>query len=341
MTSTPPPDTLILTQPEVRRLLPMRRCMDLMAEVLKSLARGECVNPLRSAMHLPDGRGLLGMMPGLSGTPDALGLKVVTVFPGNHGTPYDAHQGLVVLFDPEFGLPTAILDASEVTAIRTAAVSGVATELLARDDSTELAILGSGVQGRTHLEAMLEARRFERVRVYSPTEANRRAFAERESARHGIAVEAVASAEEAVRDADVICTVTSSREPVLQGSWIAPGAHINAVGSSIKTTRELDTEAVVRSRLFVDRRESTVNEAGDFLFPKAEGAIDDSHIVGEIGEILLGQVGGRETQDEVTLFKSLGLAVEDLAAAHHVLERARAEGVGVSVPLGGLRHGAD
>ena len=332
------PDTLILTQPEVRRLLPMRACMDLMAEALRSLGRGEGINPLRSAMRLPEERGILGLMPGMSGSPDALGLKVVMVFPGNHGTPYDAHQGLVVLFDTQYGLPTAIVDASEVTAIRTAAVSGVATELLAREDATELAILGSGVQARTHLEAMLEARPFHRARVYSPTEANRRAFAERESERHGIAVEAVASAEDAARDADVICTVTSAREPVLKGAWIAPGTHVNAAGSSVKFTRELDTEAVVRARLFVDRRESTVNEAGDFLLPKDEGAIDDAHIVGEIGEILLAEVAGRESAEEITLFKSLGLAVEDLVSAHYVLERARAEGVGVSVPLGGLRH---
>ena len=332
------PDTLILTQPEVRRLLPMRACMDLMAEAFRSLGRGEGINPLRSAIRLPGDRGILGLMPGMSGSPEALGLKVVTVFPGNHGTPYDAHQGLVVLFDTEYGLPTAILDASEVTAIRTAAASGVATELLAREDATELAIIGSGVQARTHLEAMIEARPIARVRVYSPTEANRLAFAELETERHGITVEAVASAEEAARDADIICTVTSSREPVLKGDWIALGTHVNAAGSSVKFTRELDTEAVVISRLFVDQRESTLNEAGDFLFPKVEGAIDDSHIVGELGEVLLGELNGRETEKEITLFKSLGLAVEDLVSAHYVLERARSEGVGVSVPLGGLRH---
>ena len=332
------PETLILTQPEVRRLLPMRACMDLMAEAFRSLARGEGVNPLRSAMKLHGERGILGLMPGMSGSPEALGLKVVTVFPGNHGTEYDSHQGLVVLFDTEHGLPIAILDASEITAIRTAAASGVATELLAREDATELAIVGSGVQARTHLEAMLEARPIERARVYSPTEANRVAFAEQASERHGIAVEAVESVEEAVRNADIICTVTSSREPILEGEWIALGTHINAAGSSVKFTRELDTDAVASSRLFVDRRESTLNEAGDFLFPKVEGAIDDSHIVGELGEILLGELTGRESEKEITLFKSLGLAVEDLVSAHYVLERARAEGVGVSVPLGGLRH---
>jgi ornithine cyclodeaminase/alanine dehydrogenase-like protein (mu-crystallin family) len=330
-------DTVILTQAEVRRLLPMRACMGLMARVLASLGRDEGMNPLRSAMWLPDRSGSLGMMPGMSGDPEALGLKVVTVFPGNHGTEYDSHQGVVILFDSEVGVPTAILDASEITAIRTAAVSGVATELLARDDAQELAILGSGVQARTHLEAMLEARPFGRARIFSPSEANRNAFAERESARHGIPVEAVRSAEAAVRGADVICTVTSSSEPVLRGDWLEPGVHTNAAGSSVKSARELDTPAVVRSRLFVDRRESTLNEAGDFLFPKAEGAITDDHIVAEIGEILLGEDPGRRGPEEITLFKSLGLAVEDLAAAHYTADRARAQGVGVTVPLGGRR----
>ena len=199
MSGQPGPDTLVLTQPEVRRLLPMRACMDLLAEAFRSLGRGEGINPLRSAIRLPGERGVLGLMPGMSGSPEALGLKVVTVFPGNHGTSYDAHQGLVVLFDTEFGLPTAILDASEVTSIRTAAASGVATELLAREDSMDLAIIGSGVQARTHLEAMIEARPIQRVRVYSPTEANRNAFADMESARQGVPVEPVDSAEEASR----------------------------------------------------------------------------------------------------------------------------------------------
>ncbi len=330
------PDTLVLTQADVRSLLSMERCMDTMAEVLRTLSAGEGINPLRALMRLPDEKGILGMMPGLSAVPEALGIKVVTVFPGNHGTERDAHQGVVLLFDPEQGIPVGIVDASEVTAIRTAAVSGVATRALARDDATELAILGSGVQARTHLEAMLAARPFDSVRVYSPDEEHREGFARRARERHGVAVEAVASAEEAVRGAHVVCTVTSSREPVLEGAWLAPGAHVNAVGSSVKSARELDTEAVVRSRLYVDRRESTVNEAGDYLFPKAEGAVDETHIVGELGEVLLGRVEGRRAPEEITLFKSLGLAVEDIAAARAAVEEARARGMGTTVRLGGL-----
>jgi len=197
------------------------------------------------------------------------------------------------------------------------------------------------VQARTHLEAMLQAREIRRVRVFSPNPEHCAAFAKQESKRHGVEIRACDSAREAVDGADIICTVTSSREPVLLGEWIARGAHINAVGSSIATARELDTHAVVRSRLFVDRRESTVNEAGDYLFPKQEGAIDEDHILGEIGEILLGSVEGRRSREEITLFKSLGLAVEDLAAAHYVYNRAREEQVGTEVELGGMRGAGD
>ena len=331
--------TLVISWSEVRRLLPMERCIELMAEALATLGRGEAENPLRWPMRLPEGRGVLGLMPGYMASPPALGLKIVSVFPHNHGTPYDSHQGVVMLFDVDHGFPTAILDAGEITAIRTAAVSGLATRLLARDDARDLAILGSGVQARSHLEAMRAVRDVRRVRVWSPTAANRQAFAEAESKRHGIEVDAVGSAHEAVTGADLICTVTASREPILRGEWIAPGAHVNAVGSSIATARELDTRALTRARLYVDRRESAVNEAGDFLIPKREGAIGDDHIQGEIGEILLGETQGRRSGEEITLFKSLGLAVEDLQAAHWIVERARAEGIGTEVEIGDIPDG--
>ncbi len=330
--------TLILTQPEIRALLPMRVCIDLMSEALASLARGEAQNPLRRAMRFERNKGLIAMMPGSIQSPPAIGLKVVTVLPGNHGTRWDSHQGVVVLFDPSNGVPQTILDASEITAIRTAAVSGLATRLLAREDACDLAILGSGVQARTHLEAILLVRKVRRVRVFSPDSAQCEAFAQREAARHGVPVEPMSSAREAVLGADIICTTTSSRDPVLAGEWLATGAHVNAVGSSIPSARELDTEAVKRSRLFVDRRESALNEAGDFLVPKSEGAIDDAHIRGELGDILVGKCAGRGSRDEITLFKSLGIAVEDLAAAHFLDLEARKRGIGVFVELGGLRE---
>ena len=329
--------TLILTQPEIRALLPMRECMDLVAEALAGLARGEAENPLRRAMKLADGRSLLGMMPGSLRSPPALGLKVVTVFPGNHGTPYDSHQGVVVLFDAGNGVPRAILDASEVTSIRTAATSGVATRLLAREDAGDLAILGTGVEARTHLEAMICARRIRRVRAFSPNRASREAFAGRASERHAIRVEAADSARAAVEGADIVCTTTSSSMPVLEGAWLAPGAHVNAVGACFRDARELDTAAVVRARLFVDRRESALNEAGDFLIPQREGAIGEDHIQGELGQVIAGRIAGRRSPGEITLFKSLGIAVEDLAAAWHLDRRAREQGVGTLVELGGRR----
>ena len=215
---------------------------------------------------------------------------------------------------------------------------GVATRLLARETADDLAILGSGVQAKTHLAAMIHARPIRRVRVWSRSPEHAAHFAERESQRHGIGVEAVQTAQAAVEGAAVICTTTSAREPILKGEWIAPGTHINAIGSSVAHTRELDTAAVVKARLFVDRRESTVNEAGDFLFPKQEGAVNDDHILGEIGEVLLGRIKGRGTNEEITLFKSLGLAVEDLAAANHIYKKAVEAGIGTAVELGGERH---
>jgi ornithine cyclodeaminase len=277
------------------------------------------------------------MMPAYLETPDALGVKVITVFNGNHGTEYDSHQGVVLLFEADHGSVVAVIDASSVTAIRTAAVSGVATRLLARADAHDLCILGSGVQARTHLEAMRIARQVTRVRVWSRNADAARAFARVQSERQEIVVEAMDSAKDAAEGADIICTTTSAREPILNGEWLAPGAHINAVGSSTPTARELDTHAVARAHLYVDRRESALNEAGDFLIPKTEGVIGDEHIRAELGELLLGTKPGRESPSEITLFKSLGLAVEDVAAAHQIYAQAVQRGVGTLVEMGGKR----
>lgn len=331
--------TLILTQSEVEALLPMETCMDLMADVLRALARGEAENPLRTALVLPDRSGVLGLMPGFVASPPILGLKVVGVFGANDGTELDSHQGMVSLFNEKTGVPLAIVEASAITAIRTAATSGVATRLLAREDAGDLALLGAGVQAQSHLAAMAVARKLRRVRVYSPRPESRRRFAELESAALGFPIEVMESAKAAVLGADLVCTTTSSREPVVEGAWLASGAHVNAAGSSIPTTRELDAEAVKRARMFVDRRESTVNEGGEYLFTLREGAIGEDHILGEIGDLLLERVAGRESEDDITLFKSLGLAVEDLAAARFVVDRALEQGVGTHVDLTGKKHG--
>jgi ornithine cyclodeaminase len=264
----------------------------------------------------------MGLMPAhRKGATPLWSLKALTIVPGNSSRGLDSHQGFVALFDGETGEPRAILNAGGITAVRTAAVSGVATRLLARDDVRTLAILGTGTQGRSHLDAMRAVREFERVVAWSA------------SGRNLDGAESVATVEEAVRDADVVCTVTAVAEPIVRREWLKDGVHINAVGSSIPTTRELDTATMAAASLFVDRRESTVNEAGDFLFPQREGAIGPEHIRAELGEILLGTAPGRTSPEELTVFKSLGLAVEDLAAAEYVLQRAEQEDAGTVVSL--------
>jgi ornithine cyclodeaminase/alanine dehydrogenase-like protein (mu-crystallin family) len=328
----------LLTGSDIERLLPMSSAIAAMEEALRALAQGRAILPLRTVIRLPGGRGAFAAMPAQLDQPNGFGLKVISVFPGNEGTRWDSHQGAVLLFEPEHGTLAAIMDASVLTAIRTAAVSGLATRLLARPDAGDLALLGSGVQARSHLEAMAAVRKLRRVRVWSRQPANREAFVNWARDRVGCPVEATASGVEAVRDADLICTVTSSRQPVLLGEWIADGAHVNAVGSSLPEARELDSSAVAGSRLYVDRRESAVAEAGDFLIPRSEGVITDAHIVGEVGEILTGAAPGRESAAEVTLFKSLGLAIEDVAAAHLVHREAERQGVGLVVELGGVRE---
>jgi ornithine cyclodeaminase len=326
---------LFVNEPSVHELLTMRECIQLMRDALISLAKGDVVLPLRTKVRLPDGSGVLGLMPGYLGAPESFGLKVVTVMPGNHGTLYDSHQGVVMLFGVKHGEPLAIIDATAITAIRTAAASAAATDALANPDAGDLAMIGSGAQARTHLAAMKSVRPLRRVRVWSRTPANAERFANEESEHNGLEVEVCADAKQAVRDADIVCTTTSAREPILNGEWLAPGTHVNAVGACFSTSRELDAEAVRRARLFTDSRESCVNEAGDFLLARAEGAIDDEHLLGELGEVFLGNVPGRVSHDDITIFESLGIAIEDLAAAHFIHRRAVETGAGTWLEWGG------
>jgi ornithine cyclodeaminase len=270
-------------------------------------------------------------MPAYSASLRAIGTKLISVYPGNHGTELDSHQGAVLLFDGENGSLLAMMDAASITAIRTAAVSGVATRLLARTDASTLAILGSGVQARTHLDAMFAVRPFKKVFVWSRDADHARALVSKTPWTEHADFQVVSDARTAVEGADVVCTVTASRESVLHGKWLRPGTHVNAVGASLPTARELDTEAIKRSLVFVDRRESALNEAGDLLIPMKEGALSADHIKGEIGQLLSGHDPGRQNGNEITVFKSLGLAVEDLAAAHYLHDRAKRERAGTWV----------
>jgi ornithine cyclodeaminase len=330
-----PSATLVVSHADVERLLPMAACIDVMADALVAVARGEALLPLRQVLRLHGGRDAFIVMPAILGA--SIGAKVITVFPGNDATPFESHIGVILYFDDVHGRLLAIIDASSVTAIRTAAVSGLATRLLANPDASRLALLGSGVQAMTHLDAMRAVRPIERVRVWSRSTERRERFVTWARAHTGLDVQAAESAEEAVRDAHVICTVSASRDPILHGAWIAPGAHVNAVGASIASARELDSEAVRQSLLYVDRRESAMHEAGDFLMPREEGLIDNAHIRGELGELAAGRVPGRTQPGDRTLFKSLGLAVEDVACARFIHQRALAEGTGTWIEIGGLR----
>lgn len=328
-------ETLFISQDEVPALLSMDQCIEAMRTALSDLARDDGIQPLRPVMWLPDRVGALGMMPGYLGSIDTMGIKTVTVFPGNEGTEYDSHQGTVMLFDGTNGALKAVVDATEITAIRTAAVSAVATDLLARRDASTLAILGAGVQGRSHLEAIPRVRDISKIKIWSRT----RAHAERLVDGSSLAAEVAPDVANAVEGADIICTTTSSPEPILTGSLLSPGSHINAVGSSVPFAREVDAAAMAMAKIFVDRTESALNESGDFLMAREEGAINDDDIVAELGDLLIGEHPGRESDDEITLFDSLGLAVEDIAAADTIYRNAKERGVGHRASFGGRRHG--
>ena len=322
---------LVLSGAEVDGLLPPGECADAMRDALAARARGEVYQPLRMVIR-PDGAaGLMALMPCYLPGPEAgpgapagpggpdpaggYGLKAICIVPGNPARGLDAHQGVVLLSSPQTGEPLAIVNASAVTAIRTAAVSAVATALLARADATELAIIGTGVQARSHLRAISAARPLTRIRVTGRDEARSRRFAEQMRAHTAVPLLACRSAAEAVDGAGIVVTATNSAEPVLRREWLAPGAHINAVGACVPQTRELDTATMAAAALFADSRESVLAESGDFRLAAADGAIGPDHIRAEIGEVLTGRAPGRADDDEVTVFESLGLAVEDLAAA--------------------------
>jgi ornithine cyclodeaminase/alanine dehydrogenase-like protein (mu-crystallin family) len=315
----------VFSEHDVEQLLPMAECIEVMSAALAGLSRGEFHQPLRAAIRPPGAAGLIGLMPAYrSAGRRYFGLKEVCVFPGNPAKGLDTHLGAVLLHSGENGELLAIVNASAITAIRTAAVSAVATRLLARPDARVLAIVGAGVQGRSHLEALPLVREFSEIRIFSRGRGRAEALA---ALDHRARV--TGSAEEAVRGADVVVTATSSAEPWLERGWLGPGTHVNAVGSSVASARELTGETVAAARLYVDRRESTVNESGDYLGAVRDGLVDERHIVAELGDVLTGRAAGRETDQQITLFKSLGLATEDLAAAIHLYERAEERGVTV------------
>lgn len=306
----------------VRELLTMHDCISSTRTAMMLTASGHAVQPIRSVMRVPQQKNLLGMMPGYIEDPRWLGIKVTAVFPENFKLGLSSHQGMICMFEPDSGKPFALVAGSAVTAIRTAAASAVATDALARKDAQTLGIFGYGEQAGTHLESIPLVRNVSNVFVWGRSFESATAFAQTQAVARGLSVSAARSCEEVARSCDILCTLTAADEPFLRGEWLREGVHLNVVGSSIPTTSEIDVEAVRKSRYFTDYTESARALSGDFKRARESGAVEDSHLLGCVGDVLSGKIQGRRSANDVTLFKSLGMASEDLMAAHVVVQRA-------------------
>ena len=308
---------------EVKKLLPMTECIEVMRDLFLNHCQDLVLNPLRAKMWLPENVGVLGMMPAYIKALGVMGIKVISIFPDNYKKGISSHQGQIVLFETETGQLLCSLDAGEITAIRTAAVSGLMTQLLSRSNATQLALIGTGEQADTHLEAILSVRNIEKVTVWSTRREKMEAFAEKQSMKYNITIELKNNIEEAVENADIICTLTPSRTPILKSEWVKKGTHINAVGSSTASARELDSALVAKSKVFIDNYEAAQNEAGDILIPIQEGVITEKHILGDISQLLNQSCVGRVSKDDITLFKSVGIAIEDVASAFYIFKKSK------------------
>jgi ornithine cyclodeaminase/alanine dehydrogenase-like protein (mu-crystallin family) len=304
----------VIEREEVARRLTYDICMPIVRQAMIAFSRGETRQHLRSIIPLAQGH-LFGIMPGALSDRAVFGAKLISIFPENFAKGRQSHQGVVVLFDPESGAPVCVVHAGEITAIRTAAASAVATEVLARTDATRMAILGYGEQAATHARALLKVRDIQAAKVWGRSRDRAESFCRRMSTELGIAFSSATDVQAAVSDADIICTLTGAQEPVLKGAWVRPGTHVNLVGSSMAGPVEVDSDLVVRSRFIADSRDGVLHQGAEFLRAKAAGLIGDAHVVGEIGQVLAGDLVGRRSDQEITIYKSLGHVVQDLASA--------------------------
>jgi ornithine cyclodeaminase/alanine dehydrogenase-like protein (mu-crystallin family) len=319
---------LVLGRDAVRRLLPMKDCIALLRDAMVRAIDPDARLPLRSFLPIPGREDGMGIMPGYLPGADVLGAKVITVFPANFERGLPSHQGVVLMFDTDTGRPAALVDGGEVTAIRTAAATALATDILARPDAAMLTILGYGEQARQHLESISLVRDLKGVRVWGRSIERATAFAEREGAAFPFPVQPVASLADAISGADIVCATTASTDAYLPGALFEPGMHVNLVGSSRATEREADDEAVVRARVYVDYLPSTMAQAGEILSVLRAGLIGEDHIVGQVGEVIAGTAPGRTDPGQITLYKSLGIAAQDLACVDHLYRQAQSQGPG-------------
>ena len=320
----------IINAAGVRKLLPMSECIDAMEPAMIAATTGAISMPPRLVAPLIDESGTLVLMPGSSTELAAFGAKVINLIPDNPARGLPAIQGFIALFDYDSGTPVALIDGAEVTGIRTAAASGLATRLLARPDACSCGIFGNGVQAVTHIDAMRAVRPVDEIIVWGRNPDKVQAFAREQAQRTGIEVRATVDPAEAGA-CDLVCTTTTSPEPVLAGEWVRPGAHVNLVGAHSLTTRECDTGLVVKSSVYVDLMESVRNEGGDIMIPVQEGAIDETHVIGELGELLQGKIPGRQDDRQVTLYQSHGINAQDMFAAKHIHAKAQATGDALTV----------
>lgn len=323
----------LLNEQQVHSLLPMNDLISAMESALAKFSAREVQQPVRTVLTVGPTKAYYGLMPAYIPEPATMGAKLVTVFGENHKKNLPSHLATILLLDPDTGMLQAILDGRYITEARTAAVSAVSTRFLANADASTLAIIGSGVQARSHLEAYLQVRQLKDVRIWSPRKHSRDSFVDDMSPRVSVPIRATDRAEEAVRGADLIVLVTSSPTPVIEDSWVREGAHVVCVGACRPNQQEMPPALVKRSRLYVDSKDAAVVEAGDVVMNIAAGLFDQSHILGEIGDVVLGRVEGRKTANDVTVFKSLGMAVEDVVAADLVLRRAVEQGAGTELTL--------
>ncbi len=323
----------VLTEAHVRSLLPLSDLVTAMEMALARFSAGDVLQPVRSVLMVGPQQAFFGLMPAYVADPPQLGAKLVTVFGDNHRRGLPSHLATILLLDPDTGALIALMDGRYITEARTAAVSAVSARHLARADASTLAILGTGVQARSHLEALAAVRPIRDVRVWSPTPASRERFVAEMSGHVPAAITAAVSAEAAVRGADIIVLVTSSPSPVVEAAWVAAGAHVISVGACRPDQREMDPALVARARLVVDSRAAALVESGDVVLGLAEGRFDVGHVAGELGDVVRGALAGRTSADEITIFKSLGMAVEDVVAADLVYRRALESGAGTDLTL--------
>ena len=321
----------ILNREAVAESLSHAECIEAVEAAMRAVSRGDTIMPLRRYLDIPHHGGKFTLMPGYLGEPCTFGVKIVSKYPRSADSPHGSHVGAVMVFDSEEGIPLALLDGNELTAIRTSAASALATRILARAEAATLAILGTGTQARHHIQALSCVRPITEVRVWGRTGAHARRLVRRMALPASINARVCGAAREAVEGADIVCTTTSAAEPVLEGKWLAPGCHVNLVGAAIAGSAEADIDVVTRSRFFVDYRASAMDQAGELLAAIRDGVVSESHIAGEIGEVLDGNAAGRGDDEEITVYKSLGVAAQDLAAAYAAFRNAERKDIGVDL----------